>query len=140
MQLSKFLMYMILLQNYASSVQKSYKCTTVKIFIKLDKAEVQHGKQKMFKRNGCQAYLSPKCLMAALILPRRFYGMASPLFLKYATKEYNPATHNFNVATVDFGYMFRHLQSNHHQDVYIYIYICFVFLYYTMTSSISSRC
>ena len=33
-------------------------------------------------------------------------------------KEYNPSLHNFNLAIVDCSYMFRLLQSNHHQAVY----------------------
>jgi len=40
-------------------------------------------------------------------------------FLKYIIKEYNPSMHNFTAATVEYGYMFWLLQSNHHQAVYL---------------------
>jgi len=40
------------------------------------------------------------------------------VFQKYTIKEYNPSLHILHVAILDFTYMFRLLQSNHHQAVY----------------------
>ena len=40
------------------------------------------------------------------------------LFLKCIIKEYNLLVNNFKVEIVDCSYMFRLLQSNHHQAVY----------------------
>jgi hypothetical protein len=40
------------------------------------------------------------------------------MFLKYIVREYNPSMRSFNVVTVERSYMFRLLQSNHHQAAY----------------------
>ena len=46
------------------------------------------------------------------------------MFLKYIIKIESVFKHNLDVAIVDYSYMFRLLQNNHHQAVFFWLWRC----------------
>ena len=63
-------------------------------------------------RNTCRKITQP------VVTNRQSTCVILSVFLKYVVKERNQSMYNFNVATADCSYMFRLLQSSHHQAVY----------------------